>query len=78
MLFYRTKSIVTLMDLARKDSRILRKKSQLYLWNLLTVAVFYSLPVVQLVITYQLVSDLYDINDITYQLVSDLCDINDI
>ncbi|PNF38902.1 SID1 transmembrane family member 1 [Cryptotermes secundus] len=52
---FRTKTVLTLMDLARKDSRILRKKSQLYLWNLLTVAVFYSLPVVQLVITYQLV-----------------------
>jgi hypothetical protein len=48
------------MDLARKNSRILRKKSQMYLWNLLTVAVFYSLPVVQLVLTYQVVSDLYD------------------
>lgn len=45
------------MDLARKNPRILRKKSQLYLWNLLTVAVFYSLPVVQLVITYQQASD---------------------
>lgn len=50
------------MDMARKDPRILRKKSQMYLWNLLTVAVFYSLPVVQLVFTYQLVSDVYHIN----------------
>ena len=55
--FYRTKTILTVMDLARKNPRILRKKSQLYLWNLLTVAVFYALPVVQLVITYQYVSD---------------------
>jgi hypothetical protein len=47
------------MDLARKNPRILRKKSQLYLWNLLTVAVFYSLPVIQLVITYQQVSDVH-------------------
>jgi hypothetical protein len=50
------------MDMARKDPRILRKKSQMYLWNLLTVAVFYSLPVVQLVITYQLVGDVYGSN----------------
>jgi hypothetical protein len=49
------------MDLARKNSRVLRKKSQMYLWILLTVAVFYSLPVVQLVLTYQAVSDLCDI-----------------
>jgi hypothetical protein len=52
------------MDMARKDPRILRKKSQMYLWNLLTVAVFYSLPVVQLVFTYQLVSDVCGINHI--------------
>jgi hypothetical protein len=57
MLFYRTKTFLTVMDLARKNPQILRKKSQLYLWNLLTVAVFYSLPVIQLVITYQQVSD---------------------
>jgi len=50
------------MDMARKDPRILRKKSQMYLWNLLTVAVFYSLPVVQLVFTYQLVGDVYGSN----------------
>lgn len=43
-------------DLARKNPNILKQKSQLYLWNLLTVAVFYSLPVLQLVITYQKVS----------------------
>nr|CAD7571328.1 unnamed protein product [Timema californicum] len=49
-----TKQFLSVADLARKDPRILRKKSQLYLWNLLTVAVFYSLPVVQLVLTYQL------------------------
>jgi len=60
--FYRTKTFLTLMDLARKDPRILRKKSQMYLWNLLTVAVFYSLPVVQLVFTYQLVGDVYGSN----------------
>nr|CAD7403503.1 unnamed protein product [Timema cristinae] len=49
-----TKQFLSVADLARKDPRVLRKKSQLYLWNLLTVAVFYSLPVVQLVLTYQL------------------------
>ncbi|XP_017777403.1 PREDICTED: SID1 transmembrane family member 1-like [Nicrophorus vespilloides] len=44
---------VFLCDLARKDFRILKKKSYFYLWHVLTVAVFYGLPVVQLVITYQ-------------------------
>lgn len=32
---------------------VLGKKSELYLWYLLTVSIFYFLPVVQLVITYQ-------------------------
>lgn len=63
---FRTKTALTLMDLARKDSRILRKKSQLYLWNLLTVAVFYSLPVVQLVLTYQLVLNQTGNQDLCY------------
>nr|AUZ94236.1 sid-1 [Recilia dorsalis] len=49
----RTKQILFLSDLAQKDPRILSLKSNLYLWNMLTVAVFYALPVVQLVFTYQ-------------------------
>lgn len=49
----RTKSVVFVHDLARKDPRILKKKSYLYLWHVMTVAVFYGLPVVQLVVTYQ-------------------------
>ncbi|KAJ8958061.1 hypothetical protein NQ318_002073 [Aromia moschata] len=42
-----------LTDLARKDPRILRRKSYLYLYNVLTIAIFYGLPVVQLVVAYQ-------------------------
>lgn len=42
-------------DLARKNPKILRKKSLMYFWNLLTVATFYVLPVVQLVISSQMV-----------------------
>ncbi|KAK5638986.1 hypothetical protein RI129_013281 [Pyrocoelia pectoralis] len=48
-----SKPVLYLSDLARKDPRILKKKSYFYLWHVLTVAVFYGLPVVQLVITYQ-------------------------
>jgi hypothetical protein len=40
MLFYRTKTLLTVMDLARKNPQILRKKSQLYLWKILSFAVF--------------------------------------
>lgn len=42
-----------LADLARKRGAVLTARSNLYLWHLLTVSVFYSLPVVQLVIAYQ-------------------------
>lgn len=42
-----------LTDLARKDPRVLKRKSYLYLYNVLTIAIFYGLPVVQLVIAYQ-------------------------
>ncbi|PSN48776.1 SID1 transmembrane family member 1 [Blattella germanica] len=63
---FRTKTFLTVMDLARKNPRILRKKSQLYLWNLLTVAVFYALPVIQLVITYQYVLNQTGNQDLCY------------
>nr|CAI5848922.1 unnamed protein product [Callosobruchus analis] len=51
-----------LTDLARKHPKIIIKRSYLYFYNVLTVAVFYGLPVVQLVVTYQRVST----NDCTY------------
>lgn len=50
---YRGKGVLFVSDLARKPPRILQKKSYLYLWHVITVAVFYGLPVVQLVFTYQ-------------------------
>lgn len=49
----RTKIVLSVSDLARKEPRILRHKSRLYLYYLATVAVFYALPVVQLAVTYQ-------------------------
>ena len=68
---FRTKTFLFVADLARKSPSVLRKKSQLYQvldfcdllrsqmfpfqWNLLTIAIFYGLPVVQLVVTYQTV-----------------------
>ncbi|XP_044017812.1 SID1 transmembrane family member 1-like [Aphidius gifuensis] len=50
---YRTKRVLAVSDLARKDPKILHHKSRLYLYYLITIAVFYALPVVQLVYTYQ-------------------------
>lgn len=54
---FRTKTFLYVSDLARKEMRVLTKKSQLYIWGLLTVGVFYGVPVIQLVITYQRVLD---------------------
>ncbi|XP_074040401.1 sid-1-related C isoform X2 [Leptinotarsa decemlineata] len=55
-----------LLDLARKHPRVLKKKSYLYLYNVMTVALFYALPVVQLVITYQRVLNETGQQDLCY------------
>lgn len=60
------KSELYLCDLATKDPRVLKRKSYLYLYNVLTVAVFYGLPVVQLVITYQRVLNETGEQDLCY------------
>ncbi|XP_030076426.1 SID1 transmembrane family member 2 isoform X2 [Microcaecilia unicolor] len=62
----RTKKFLYVADLARKDKRVMRKKYQIYFWNIATIAVFYALPVVQLVITYQTVVNLTGNQDICY------------
>ncbi|XP_075765832.1 SID1 transmembrane family member 2 isoform X2 [Pelodiscus sinensis] len=62
----RTKQYLYVADLARKDKRILRKKYQIYFWNIATIAVFYALPVIQLVITYQTVVNITGNQDICY------------
>ncbi|XP_072948703.1 SID1 transmembrane family member 1-like [Epargyreus clarus] len=40
-------------NLSRCRPRVLQARSKMYLWNVLTVTVFYTLPVIQLVVTYQ-------------------------
>nr|CAH7761580.1 unnamed protein product [Callosobruchus chinensis] len=55
-----------LTDLARKHPKILIKRSYLYFYNVLTVAVFYGLPVVQLVVTYQRVLNQTGQQDLCY------------
>ncbi|XP_048369014.1 SID1 transmembrane family member 2 isoform X2 [Sphaerodactylus townsendi] len=62
----RTKQYLYVADLARKDKRVLRKKYQIYFWNIATIAVFYALPVVQLVITYQTVVNVTGNQDICF------------
>ncbi|KRY78129.1 SID1 transmembrane family member 1, partial [Trichinella pseudospiralis] len=49
----RTKVSLMVADLARKPYKQNDKKYSIYPWNLLTIAIFYILPVVQLVLTYQ-------------------------
>ncbi|XP_038201158.1 LOW QUALITY PROTEIN: SID1 transmembrane family member 1 [Arvicola amphibius] len=62
----RTKVFLYLSDLSRKDRRIVSKKSKIYFWNIVTIAVFYALPVMQLVITYQTVVNVTGNQDICY------------
>jgi len=63
---YRLKLNLTVADLSRKPYKKLNKKFNVYYWNILTVAVFYALPVVQLVLTYQRVVNASGDQDICY------------
>ncbi|XP_025730249.1 SID1 transmembrane family member 1 isoform X8 [Callorhinus ursinus] len=62
----RTKVFLFLSDLSRKDQRIISKKYKIYFWNIVTISVFYALPVIQLVITYQKVANVTGSQDICY------------
>ncbi|XP_015117063.1 SID1 transmembrane family member 1 [Diachasma alloeum] len=62
----RTKRVLSVSDLARKAPKILRHKSRLYLYYLGTIAVFYALPVVQLMATYQRVIRVTGNQDLCY------------
>lgn len=63
---FRTKTFLYVSDLARKKPHVLAKKSTLYHWNLVTVTIFYGLPVVQLVLTYQNMSKSTGNQDLCY------------
>lgn len=63
---FRTKTFMYVSDLARKSPRVHAKKSSLYHWNLITIAIFYGLPVVQLVLTYQNVNTTGKNQDLCY------------
>ncbi|XP_078785471.1 SID1 transmembrane family member 2 isoform X9 [Oryzias latipes] len=62
----RTKKYLSVADLSRKDKRVLSKKYQIYFWNIATIAVFYALPVIQLVITYQTAVNITGNQDLCY------------
>lgn len=50
---FRIKTLLFVSDLATKNHNRSNSKSKIYLWNLITVAIFYSLPVIQLVFSFQ-------------------------
>ncbi|CAD1477785.1 unnamed protein product, partial [Heterotrigona itama] len=62
----RTKLVLSVCDLARKAPKILRHKSRLYLYYLITVSIFYTLPAVQLLLTYQHVLHVTGNQDMCY------------
>ncbi|PAA84760.1 hypothetical protein BOX15_Mlig015653g1 [Macrostomum lignano] len=53
-------------DLCQKRPAVLRNKYRLYYWYLIIVSIFYGLPVVQLVITYQQILRISGNQDICY------------
>ena len=63
---YRLKKQLFISDLSKKSYKKLAKKFNVYYWNLLTVAVFYALPFIQLVLTYQRVVNTSGDQDICY------------
>nr|XP_015197233.1 PREDICTED: SID1 transmembrane family member 1 isoform X1 [Lepisosteus oculatus] len=63
---HRSRAFLYVSDLSRKDSKTVSKKYKIYFWNISTIAVFYALPVVQLVITYQTVVNVTGNQDICY------------
>uniref|UniRef100_T1IHB1 SID1 transmembrane family member 1 n=1 Tax=Strigamia maritima TaxID=126957 RepID=T1IHB1_STRMM len=62
----RTKTFLYVSDLARKNCKSLERKSKLYIYIMLIVAIFYGLPVAQLVVTYEQVLHVTGNEDICY------------
>ncbi|KAK3598616.1 hypothetical protein CHS0354_019874 [Potamilus streckersoni] len=63
---FRTKTQLYVVDLARKSEKRQAKNYRLYSKNLLTIAIFYGLPAIQLVLTYQTVLNETGNQDLCY------------
>ncbi|KAJ8316317.1 hypothetical protein KUTeg_006331 [Tegillarca granosa] len=63
---FRTKTALYVCDLARKKMTRQNKKYTIYWRNLVALSIFYGLPVIQLVITYQKVLHITGDQDICY------------
>uniref|UniRef100_A0ABD2X204 SID1 transmembrane family member 1 n=1 Tax=Trichogramma kaykai TaxID=54128 RepID=A0ABD2X204_9HYME len=57
---------LVLFELSKKEPRKLREESQLYMYYLMTIAIFYAAPVVQLVITDQIMLHMTGNHDLCY------------
>ncbi|XP_055927089.1 SID1 transmembrane family member 1-like isoform X1 [Argiope bruennichi] len=62
----RTKTVLFVSDLARKKEKYLSDRTKVYSWNLLTIAIFYGLPVVQLVYINQRIVNMTGNQDLCY------------
>ncbi|PAA90155.1 hypothetical protein BOX15_Mlig033109g1, partial [Macrostomum lignano] len=63
---FRLRKDMTVQDLSRKPPSRLRKKYKLYYWYLIIISIFYCLPVIQLVLTYQKVLNTSGDEDMCY------------
>ncbi|XP_030834527.1 SID1 transmembrane family member 2-like [Strongylocentrotus purpuratus] len=61
-----TFAVPVLIQLTRNKFVKMEKKYNTYLWDIVTVSVFYALPVVQLVVTYQVVTNVTGNQDSCY------------
>ncbi|XP_077285102.1 SID1 transmembrane family member 1-like isoform X2 [Arctopsyche grandis] len=57
---------IYLNQLCTRNCKDIKRQSGLYLWHLITIAIFYGLPVIQLVITYQRVLNNSGNQDLCY------------
>ncbi|KFM60445.1 SID1 transmembrane family member 2, partial [Stegodyphus mimosarum] len=62
----RTKTVLYVSDLARKKDRYLSERTKVFSWNLVTIAIFYGLPVVQLVYINQRIVLMTGNQDVCY------------
>ncbi|XP_030834531.1 SID1 transmembrane family member 1-like [Strongylocentrotus purpuratus] len=58
--------VVFVSNLSTKKFEKMEKKYNTYVWDIVTVSVFYALPVVQLVVTYQVVTNVTGNQDSCY------------
>lgn len=60
------KAVITVTEISMRPIKKMIRRDRAYNWTLLIIAVFYSLPVVQLVLTYQRMMDSTGNTDMCY------------